>query len=89
MSIVIDKIVFEIEEADKQNKIGVTNGLAWTTVGGDVLKIEAIKIKGKGELTLTGSLGDVMKESAKIAHSVIKTLFDQKILQPKEVFTWK
>lgn len=80
----LDKIVFEIEEADKQNKIGVTNGLAWTTVGGDVLKIEAIKIKGKGELTLTGSLGDVMKESAKIAHSVIKTLFDQKILQPKD-----
>ncbi|MGI0406035.1 endopeptidase La [Helicobacter himalayensis] len=80
----LEKIVFEISPNDAKDKIGVTNGLAWTSVGGDVLKIEAIKIKGKGALTLTGSMGDVMKESAKIAHSVVKTLFDKKFLQNKK-----
>lgn len=81
----LKKIIFEVTSAENKDKVGVTNGLAWTSVGGDVLKIEAIKIKGKGNLTLTGSLGDVMKESAKIAHSVVKTLFDKKILNPKDV----
>lgn len=79
----LDKIVFEISPADKKNAVGIVNGLAWTSVGGDVLKIEAVKIQGKGALTLTGNLGDVMKESAKIAHSVTKVLLDQKILKPK------
>ena len=82
----LEKEVFEIEETDKQNVVGVVNGLAWTTVGGDVLKIEAIKIKGKGSLQLTGSLGDVMKESAKIALSVVKVLIDNnKIEIPKKI----
>lgn len=72
----LEKEVFEIEETDKKDVVGVVNGLAWTAVGGDVLKIEAIKIKGKGALQLTGSLGDVMKESAKIAFSVVKVLID-------------
>lgn len=72
----LDKTVFEYEEVDKKNQIGVVNGLAWTAVGGDVLKIEAVKIKGKGGIEMTGSLGDVMKESAKIAYSVVKTLID-------------
>ncbi|MGH2327854.1 endopeptidase La [Campylobacter taeniopygiae] len=81
----LDKKVFEIEKNDGENRIGQVNGLAWTSVGGDVLKVEAIKIKGKGNLTLTGSLGDVMKESAKIAFSVIKVLIDQgKIKVPKK-----
>ncbi|WP_301040991.1 endopeptidase La [Helicobacter japonicus] len=80
----LDKIVFEISPADKKNIVGVVNGLAWTSVGGDVLKIEALKIKGKGILTLTGSLGDVMKESAHIAHSVVKVLLDKKFLKAKE-----
>ena len=79
----LDKIVFEISPADKQHSVGVVNGLAWTSVGGDVLKIEAIKIKGKGALTLTGSLGEVMKESAHIAHSVVKVLLDNKFLKQK------
>ena len=79
----LDKIVFEISPADKQHSVGVVNGLAWTSVGGDVLKIEAIKIKGKGALTLTGSLGEVMKESAHIAHSVVKVLLDNKVLKQK------
>ncbi len=82
----LEKEVFEIEETDKQNVVGVVNGLAWTAVGGDVLKIEAIKIKGKGSLQLTGSLGDVMKESAKIALSVVKVLIDNnKIEIPKKI----
>ena len=81
----LDKIVFEISPADKQHSVGVVNGLAWTSVGGDVLKIEAIKIKGKGALTLTGSLGEVMKESAHIAHSVVKVLLDNKFLKQKSI----
>jgi ATP-dependent Lon protease len=58
----------------------VVNGLAWTAVGGDVLKIEAVKIRGKGMMALTGSLGEVMKESAKIAQTVVKVLIDGKRL---------
>jgi len=77
----LDKVVFEIEKTDHVNKVGVVNGLAWTAVGGDVLLIEAIKIKGKGALQLTGSLGDVMKESARIALSVVKTLIDTNVLE--------
>ncbi len=74
----LEKTVFEIEEKDKKDMVGQVNGLAWTSVGGDVLKIEAIKIQGKGAMQLTGSLGDVMKESAKIALSVVKVLIDEK-----------
>lgn len=77
----LDKIVFEIDETDKKDAVGVVNGLAWTSVGGDVLKIEALKLKGKGQLQLTGSLGDVMKESAQIAFSVVKGLIDEGILR--------
>ena len=76
-----EKSVFEIEKTDKIPVVGVVNGLAWTAVGGDVLKIETIRIKGKGIVQLTGSLGDVMKESAKIAMSVVKTLIDTKKLK--------
>lgn len=72
----LPKSVFEIDEVDKENFVGIVNGLAWTSVGGDVLKIEAIRIQGKGGIQLTGSLGDVMKESAKIALSVVKVLID-------------
>ncbi|HHD80919.1 MAG TPA: endopeptidase La, partial [Campylobacterales bacterium] len=71
-----DKKVFEVSQIDKLPLVGVVNGLAWTAVGGDMLKIEAIKIKGKGLVKLTGSLGDVMKESAYIAFSVVKILID-------------
>jgi ATP-dependent Lon protease len=74
-----------IEQVSKEkNKVGVVNGLAWTAVGGDLLKIEAIKIKGKGALTLTGSLGDVMKESARIALSNVRVMIDEgKLSTPK------
>lgn len=72
----LEKPIFEIDPAEKKDFVGVANGLAWTSVGGDVLKIEAIKIKGTGKLSLTGSMGDVMKESAHISHSVVKVLID-------------
>ncbi len=71
-----DKKVFEISLVDTKPQVGIVSGLAWTAVGGDVLTIEAIKIKGKGALQLTGSLGEVMKESVRIAHSVVKILID-------------
>ena len=77
----LDNPVFEIEHADKVNSVGVVNGLAWTSVGGDVLKIETAKFAGKGILSLTGNMGDVMKESARIAHSVVKGLIDKKKLK--------
>ena len=60
------------EEALKKDQIGVVTGLAWTAVGGDILFIEAIKTRGKGNLVLTGQLGDVMKESGQAAFSYAK-----------------
>ena len=82
----LEKKVFEIEHADKKPQIGQVNGLAWTSVGGDVLKIEAIRIQGKGGLQITGSLGDVMKESAYIAFSLVKVLIDaRKIKVPAKI----
>ncbi|OLR43907.1 endopeptidase La [Helicobacter pylori] len=81
----LERMVFEIDPIDKENKIGIVNGLAWTPVGGDVLKIEALKIRGKGELKLTGSLGDVMKESAIIAFSVVKALLDNETLKVPKI----
>jgi ATP-dependent Lon protease len=77
----LEKPIFEIDEKEKHDYIGIVNGLAWTSVGGDVLKIEVTKIQGKGTLQLTGSLGDVMKESARIALSVVKVLIDSKKLK--------
>ncbi|MCK5110435.1 MAG: endopeptidase La [Arcobacteraceae bacterium] len=74
----LDQPIFEIDPAEKRNSIGVGNGLAWTAVGGDVLKVETIKFKGKGTLQLTGNMGEVMKESAKIAYSVVKNLLKVK-----------
>lgn len=80
----LDKEVFSIDEKDKVDALGIVNGLAWTSVGGDVLKIEVIKIEGKGGLQLTGSLGDVMKESVRIAQSVVKVLIDDESLKIKD-----
>ena len=73
----LDNPIFEIDPADKKDFVGIANGLAWTSVGGDVLKIEAIKLKGKGSLTVTGNLGEVMKESSRISYSVVKVLIDK------------
>jgi ATP-dependent Lon protease len=57
------------EERLKENAVGIVTGLAWTQAGGEVLYVEALKMKGKGGLVLTGQLGDVMKESARAAWS--------------------
>ena len=64
---------FRSSEIEKKNLIGVTNGLAWTEVGGEILSIEVILSIGKGKLTITGKLGDVMKESVQAAISYVKS----------------
>ncbi len=61
------------EEILKKDQIGISTGLAWTAVGGDVLFIEALRMRGKGNLVLTGQLGDVMRESAQAAFSYAKS----------------
>ena len=63
---------FSYGEAETQDHIGVTTGLAWTEVGGDILFIEAVDMPGKGKVTQTGKLGDVMKESIETAYSVVR-----------------
>jgi ATP-dependent Lon protease len=60
------------EVAGREPEIGVATGLAWTPVGGDIMFIEAIRMPGKGQITLTGQLGDVMKESAQAAWSLLR-----------------
>ncbi len=64
---------FYSEIAERTSRPGVATGLAWTPVGGDILFIEASKMHGKGELNLTGKLGDVMKESASAARSYLRS----------------
>lgn len=73
------------ESEEKKDIIGVATGLAWTEVGGDIIHIEATIMKGKGALTLTGHLGDVMKESAQAALSYVRSRAHQLGLKP-EVF---
>jgi ATP-dependent Lon protease len=62
------------EMMERKNKPGVATGLAWTPFGGEILFIESTSMKGSGELILTGQLGDIMKESAKIALSLVRTM---------------
>ena len=68
-------------------KAGVVTGLAWTPVGGDILYIETMLVPGRGELIITGQLGDVMKESARIALSLVKSLFPDEceILKDRDI----
>lgn len=63
---------FDFGRAEEQNEIGLVTGLAWTEVGGDLLQVETTMVPGKGQLMLTGQLGDVMKESASAALSVVR-----------------
>lgn len=60
-------------EIEKQNEIGLTNGMAWTEVGGDLLPVEVSAVPGKGKFTVTGQLGDVMKESCTAAMSYVRS----------------
>ena len=66
--------IFHEDEVIRANKVGMSVGLAWTSMGGDVLAIEAQRIPGRGELKITGQLGEVMQESANIAYSYIKSI---------------
>ncbi len=66
-------IRFRKQDIARKSEIGLVNGLAWTEVGGDVLQVEATLVKGKGEVTLTGKLGEVMQESAKAALTCVRT----------------
>nr|MBP9479139.1 endopeptidase La [Sebaldella sp.] len=59
---------------EKDGKIGVVNGLAWTSVGGTTLEVQAVKMEGKGNLLLTGKLGSVMQESARVAYSYVRSI---------------
>jgi ATP-dependent Lon protease len=69
----LKKEKFESELSESIEIPGLATGLAVTSVGGDILFIEATRMKGKGGLTLTGQLGDVMRESAQIAHSYVRS----------------
>lgn len=65
--------IYYFEVAEEQDRVGVTTGLVWTDVGGEIIFIESAKMAGKQELILTGSLGDIMKESAQAALSYIRS----------------
>ena len=71
-------------EVQEEGKPGIVTGLAWTAVGGEILYIETMFTKGEGKLTITGQLGDVMKESAQIAISLVKSMFPDKAKRFKE-----
>jgi ATP-dependent Lon protease len=64
---------FHYGEAEREDLVGVVTGLAWTEVGGELLSIEAVMMPGKGAVTLTGQLGDVMKESVQAARSFVRS----------------
>ncbi len=70
-------IKFLDDDADKEDRVGYVNGMAWTSVGGVLLPLEVLVMDGKGALELTGSLGDVMKESARIAVSYCRSIADE------------
>ncbi len=75
---------FRSSEIEKKNLIGVTNGLAWTEVGGEILSVEVILSIGKGKLTITGKLGEVMRESIQAATSYVKSKSISLGINPKD-----
>lgn len=79
---ILGKPMFRYGIMEEENQIGAATGLAYTTAGGDILSIEVSLSKGKGKLTLTGKLGDVMKESAQAAFSYIRSRADKFKIDP-------
>ncbi|UCE27543.1 MAG: endopeptidase La, partial [Candidatus Coatesbacteria bacterium] len=75
---------FYKEVAGRKDEVGVATGMAWTSVGGVILFVEAIKMPGNGQLILTGQLGDVMQESAKAAYSYVKSRAKRMGIDPEE-----
>ncbi len=73
--------------AEKEDQVGVVTGLAWTSVGGDLLQIEALKLPGKGRMKTTGKLGDVMKESIEAASSYVRSISPQIGVKPPKFET--
>lgn len=69
----LGKVLFMDDDISLESAVGICNGLAWTSVGGELLKVEVLAFKGKGNLTLTGQLGDVMKESAQAGYTYIRS----------------
>ena len=74
-------------ETDKENQIGIVTGLAWTEAGGDILTIEAVSMSGKGKVTVTGNLRDVMKESISAANSYIQAKAPSLGISPRKFQT--
>ncbi len=74
--------------AEMEDQIGVVTGLAWTSVGGDLLSIEALKLPGKGRMKTTGKLGDVMKESIEAASSYVRSISPQIGVKPPRFEKW-
>ena len=70
----LGKEKFSVQKVNALDAVGIVRGLAWTQVGGDTLEIEALSMPGKGKVLLTGQMGDVMKESARIAISYIRSI---------------
>lgn len=79
----LGKRKFRLEKANKSPQVGIVRGLAWTSVGGDTLQIEVNKMPGKGEVELTGQMGDVMKESAIIAMSYVRSIGRENKIKPE------
>ncbi|WP_027701060.1 endopeptidase La [Metaclostridioides mangenotii] len=78
----LGKDIFRYQLADKEAHVGLVNGLAWTEVGGVTLEVEVNVVKGKGQIVLTGKLGDVMKESARTAISYIRSITEKYDINP-------
>ncbi len=79
----LGKRKYTLDKANKEPQVGIVRGLAWTSVGGDTLQIEVNRMPGKGEIELTGQMGDVMKESAIIGMSYVRSIGEEHHISPE------